>query len=93
VLLAMLGKGISDLNLHVLRRTALGLAGILCVFLGSVNPAAAADGLDKLERGPKVGETIPHQLKAADQRGQSVNFASVSGEKGLILLFTRSFDW
>ena len=93
MLLAMLDKGISVLKLNFLRATGVGLAVALSVFLGSVNVAAAATGSDKLERGPKVGETIPHQMKATDQRGQSADFSSLTGKRGLILLFTRSLDW
>jgi len=89
----MFWKGISVLNLNFLRGPGFALALTICVFLGSLNPAAAAGGLDKLEHGPKVGETIPHRLNATDQRGQTVDFSSVAGKKGLILLFTRSLDW
>ncbi len=81
------------LNLNFLRGTGFAVALTLCVFLGSVNLATAATGSDKLEHGPKVGETIPHRLNATDQRGQTVNFSSMAGKKGLILLFTRSLDW
>ena len=93
MLLVMLAKGISVLKSNFFRVAGVGLAVTLSVYLGSVNVAAAATGSDKLERGPKVGETIPHQLKATDHRGQSADFSSVAGKKGLILLFTRSLDW
>ena len=38
------------------------------------------------------GATIP-LLDAPDQNGTSQNLASLSGTRGLVLLFNRSFDW
>ena len=39
-----------------------------------------------------VGSTIP-VLEAPDQNGDVQTLASLSGEKGIILMFSRSFDW
>ena len=39
-----------------------------------------------------VGASIP-MLEAPDQNGIVQNLASLSGEKGLVLVFNRSFDW
>ncbi len=55
--------------------------------------AGAAPPYDQLDRGPRIGETIPHQLDASDHTGRQVNFRSLSGAKGLVLMFSRSFDW
>ena len=59
----------------------------------AIGPAVAADELDKLERGPKVGEKIPHALTAADQTGKRQDFNSVKSGRGLVILFNRSVDW
>lgn len=42
--------------------------------------------------GPEVGEKIP-DFEAVDQSGATRDFASLAGEKGLLLLFFRSADW
>jgi peroxiredoxin len=39
-----------------------------------------------------VGASIP-MLEAPDQNGTVQNLASLTGEKGLVLVFNRSFDW
>ena len=64
-----------------------------CVALVLTTPVAAAGPNDQLRQGIRVGETIPHQLNAADQAGRERSFQSLSGKRGLILLFTRSLDW
>ena len=48
----------------------------------------AAGGYDTLDKGPKVGAAIPQPLKAADQNGTARDFASLTGKRGLILLFS-----
>lgn len=55
--------------------------------------AAASQDFDRLDRGPKVGEPIPHPLTALDQHGTKQSFLSIKGKAGLILLFSRSMDW
>ena len=42
--------------------------------------------------GPKVGERIPG-FSLQDQSGQTRDLKSLSGPKGLMLVFTRSADW
>lgn len=59
----------------------------------AVTNAAAADRLDRLDRGPKVGERIPHSLKVRDQNDQYRDFKSLARRRGLIVLFSRSLDW
>ncbi|MEM9682309.1 MAG: hypothetical protein AAF942_03505 [Pseudomonadota bacterium] len=58
-------------------------------------PAAiAADAAyDKLDKGPKVGAAIPQPLDASDQNGTKQGFSSLVGDRGLVILFSRSFDW
>ena len=54
---------------------------------------ASASGADKLERGPKVGATVPHPVEATDHTGKRRDLASIAGRNGVILLFSRSLDW
>ena len=42
--------------------------------------------------GIKIGEKIP-PIRARDQHNQQVDFNSLKGPKGAILLFVRSADW
>ena len=42
--------------------------------------------------GPGVGSSIP-MLAANDQTGAAQDLASLAGEKGLLLVFSRSADW
>ncbi len=39
-----------------------------------------------------VGASLP-AINAVDQNGQTHSFADLTGEKGLILVMSRSFDW
>jgi peroxiredoxin len=39
-----------------------------------------------------VGDTIPH-INAPDQNGDAKTLADLTGEKGLLLVLSRSFDW
>ena len=45
-----------------------------------------------LAAGPDVGEKVP-TFEAIDQSGDSRDFDSLAGERGLLLLFFRSADW
>lgn len=73
-----------------LRLPLLAIAIVLFALLFSVSAALAQD---KRKQGLKVGETIPFEMTATDQSGQTQSLKSVSGRGGLILLFTRSLDW
>ena len=69
----------------------IGLAGILpalAVLAVLLMAAAPADA-----RGPTVGKASPHPLTASDQDGKAQSRESLTGKRGLVLLFTRSFDW
>jgi cytochrome oxidase Cu insertion factor (SCO1/SenC/PrrC family) len=72
------------------RISAVLLIGVLAA------PAAAwaqANAYDKLDKGPKVGAAIPQPFQATDQNGQLRDFASLTGKRGLVLLFSRSLSW
>ena len=42
--------------------------------------------------GPSIGATAP-LLEATDQAGNQQNLASLTGSKGLLVVFNRSVDW
>ena len=39
-----------------------------------------------------VGSSIP-AIDAPDQNGENKSFADLAGENGVLLMFSRSFDW
>lgn len=70
--------------------------GAALVALSLVLPlqgAGASDDLDTLAKGPAVGTPIPHQFNAPDQTNEIRSFTSLKAKNGLIVLFSRSFDW
>ncbi len=72
------------------------LAGALLAIVAAAAFAGtvwAAGEHDRLARGPQVGEPIPHTLGTADHEGTPRDFASVIGERGVVLIFSRSLDW
>jgi hypothetical protein len=60
---------------------------VLLLSFGLILPAGAA------ERGPAIGKASPHELTAKDQNGDPRSRENLTGKRGLIILFTRSFDW
>jgi len=48
--------------------------------------------VDTTTIGPQVGATVP-PLAGTDQFGRAQTLASLSGPKGLMLVFSRSADW
>ncbi len=69
------------------------MCAIFVALVLAVPQARAAERYDTLEKGPRVGETIPHSLGLRDQDNQHQNFKSLTRRRGLILLFSRSLDW
>ncbi len=55
--------------------------------------AHAAGAADDLNRGPRAGMQIPHDLSLPDQNGQRMNYMARARAKGLIVLFSRSVGW
>jgi len=65
----------------------------MCLVLawpGRATPQPAPPDVQKL--GPQVGTVVP-DFTLRDQNGQSRTLASLSGPKGLMLVFYRSADW
>jgi hypothetical protein len=48
--------------------------------------------VDTAKLGPQVGTTVP-PVAGTDQFGKAQTLASLSGPKGLMLVFSRSADW
>ncbi len=66
---------------------------LLCVpFLTLAGPVDAM-ARDTVKAGPKIGAQIPGKLAAVDQNGKQRSFENIKGNKGLILIFSRSLHW
>lgn len=95
-ILAYIGYRFEVLMFSVRKLSPLRLLGtaIVSLTVASAQPVAfAASELDTLDKGPAVGTSIPHPLTAPDQANKVRDFSSLVGENGLIVLFSRSFDW
>lgn len=57
---------------------------------GGAQPPSPAVDISTL--GPQVGATVP-PFTGVDQFGKPQSLASLSGPKGLMLVFSRSADW
>lgn len=68
----------------------------LAVFLSTWGLAAHAQppapAVDTAALGPQVGTVVP-PIAGVDQFGASQSLATLSGPKGLMLVFSRSADW
>ena len=66
---------------------------LLCALVALAPPALAADAVDERLDGPAAGTSVGPLIVAKDHTGAARDFRSLRGKKGLILLFSRSFDW
>ncbi len=66
---------------------------VALIFL-SLSPVASAQDAQAPEWAPDVpvGSQLP-EFSAQDQNGDVRSFADLKGEKGLLLMFSRSFEW
>jgi cytochrome oxidase Cu insertion factor (SCO1/SenC/PrrC family) len=55
-------------------------------------PPSSTDNPDPAGLGPQVGQVLP-AFSLEDQHGASRDLASLTGPKGLVLVFFRSADW
>ena len=76
----------------VLRRCGIGGALTTFILVATFGLALAQNATSTQEVGPKVGEQIP-AFQARDQFGRHQTLSSLTGPKGLVLLFVRSADW
>ncbi|MDH3233168.1 MAG: peroxiredoxin family protein [Alphaproteobacteria bacterium] len=74
--------------MRAMRILVLGWIGVVAASM-----AAAAPAYDKLDRGPRIGQALPIKLVAPDQTGKTRDLASLTGKRGLLLVFNRSVDW
>lgn len=75
--------------------TALAVVGILAAAgLGAGDASTQGDGGDAYQDrwGPALGEVMP-TFAAEDQDGDARGIASLSGERGLVLVVSRSAVW
>jgi|GEM_PF-2641511 len=72
--------------------TASGAASEAVAVPSSANTEAAPEQTFASAWGPATGSQIP-KLAASDHTGQPQTLASLSGDKGLLLVFSRSADW
>ena len=68
---------------------------LACALLAAlcVPEARAAGAVDERLDGPPAGTQVGALVAAQDQTGAARDFGSLRGKKGLVLLFSRSFDW
>ena len=52
----------------------------------------AGPAVDTSTLGPQVGAAVP-PISGVDQFGKTQSLATLSGPKGLMLVFSRSADW
>ena len=76
--------------MHVKRLLSTGALAALVTAAGVAQQPAAVVDTSKL--GPQVGATVP-PFSGVDQFGTPQSLASLSGPKGLMLVFSRSADW
>jgi hypothetical protein len=70
------------------------MAGVLITLITISNPALAESRHDAIPFGPKIGTQVSAFLdNVSDQEGTRQSLQTLRGKKGLILLFSRSFDW
>ncbi|MEM9743821.1 MAG: hypothetical protein AAF918_14155 [Pseudomonadota bacterium] len=65
---------------------------VLAALFACLGSLAHADPETADKWGPAVGTTAP-MLSALDQAGQLQELRSLSGAKGLLMVFNRSVDW
>jgi hypothetical protein len=66
-------------------------AAAIVVSVGTLAAQQPAN-VDTSKLGPQVGAVIP-AFSGVDQFGKPQSLESLSGPKGLMLVFTRSADW
>jgi hypothetical protein len=65
---------------------------VASILLATPARAQTPEVVDTSTIGPQVGATVP-PFSGVDQFGKTQNLQSLSGPKGLMLVFNRSADW
>ena len=68
------------------------IVSTLVLAMAQSPPSTSSTGVNPATLGPAVGQPIPG-FEAPDQDGRPRDFASLTGPKGLVLVFFRSADW
>ncbi len=79
-------------------RRSVGCVAARFLFLGFMFSSLAAvpdarAGDERSDIGPAVGTALGGMLTLADQNGATRDFASLTGQRGQILVFNRSLSW
>ncbi|MGD9902744.1 MAG: hypothetical protein AB7U83_04680 [Vicinamibacterales bacterium] len=68
-------------------------SALVVLGLAVAQPGVRAQApVDTSTLGPQVGATVP-PFSGVDQFGRTQNLSTLSGPKGLMLVFNRSADW
>lgn len=68
------------------------LVCLILVCLAAGSPGWTQPAVDTTKLGPQIGSTVP-PFSGTDQFGRTQDLATLSGPKGLMLVFNRSADW
>lgn len=69
------------------------VAGVLAVSSGASEDVADDEATGyAADWGPAIGTAIP-EFETRDSQGTSRDFASLAGDRGLLLVISRSADW
>lgn len=85
-----------QVNTETTARGRIPLAVVLGVL--AVSSSASEDVADDeatgyaADWGPAIGTAIP-EIETRDSQGMSRDFASLTGDRGLLLVISRSADW
>lgn len=71
-------------------RVLLACLGLLICTLNTACAQEQAQEAVEATLGPAIGTTIPHDLALNDE---DADFASLAGDKGMLLFFVRSVNW
>ena len=74
-------------------RSVVGAAALVFLLVAIQHYNAAAANMDQRRNGPKIGTSVGALFSVEDQSGAVRDFRSLRGKRGLILLFSHSFDW
>jgi cytochrome oxidase Cu insertion factor (SCO1/SenC/PrrC family) len=80
------------LKLRVAALAVLSLAAFSAAAAGQEPASPPAPPPDVQRLGPQVGQRVP-DFTLVDQHAEQRSLRSLMGEKGLILVFSRSADW
>jgi len=65
---------------------------LTCLLVAIALQAPSTPSTPPADLGPAVGQPLP-AFEVRNQDGRSRDFASLTGPKGLVLVFFRSADW